>query len=404
MTKRIIAKQTVLAYPGFNKPFEIHTDASHYQLGAVISQEGKPVAFYSRKLNDAQTRYTTTERELLSIVETLKAYRNILLGHKIKVYTDHKNLVYKHFNTERVMRWRLVLEEYGPELVYIKGENNIVADALSRLRLTEQDFSLEAFPLEHDEVPEEYPLRFEAIAAGQANWAQLQKKLQDDPENYKVTEYKHSDTTYNIITRGDKIVVDRGKEFAAEVQAAIQDEYGCRRKLITTRNPQANAVVERIHQVVHQMIRSQEIGGKEDYDALPFGWDGILAAIRRAVNSTVHTTTEATPTQLVYGRDALLNISFQANWEYIKQKKQKVILQNNKRENATRIPHQCSVGDRVMVKQQPNRKHGGPRHKGPYTITQVNDDNGTVKLQQAANNGGAVFQTWNIRNLDPCRD
>ena len=49
------------------------------------------------------------------------------------VYTDHKNITYKFFNTERVMRWRLILEEFGPELKYIKGENNVVADALSLL-------------------------------------------------------------------------------------------------------------------------------------------------------------------------------------------------------------------------------------------------------------------------------
>ena len=75
--KKLIAKETLLTYPNFNKTFEIHTDASKVQLGACISQEGKPVAFYSRKLNPAQTRYTTTERELLSIVETLKEFRNI---------------------------------------------------------------------------------------------------------------------------------------------------------------------------------------------------------------------------------------------------------------------------------------------------------------------------------------
>ena len=102
MAKQVIAREEMLAYPDFSKTFTIHTDASHYQLGGVISQDGKPTAFCSRKLNDAQTRYTTTERELLSIVETLKEYRNILLGHKIEVFTDHKNLVYKHFNTERV--------------------------------------------------------------------------------------------------------------------------------------------------------------------------------------------------------------------------------------------------------------------------------------------------------------
>ena len=136
--KRIISKNTLLTYPDFSKPFDIHTDASHTQLGAVLSQGNKPIAFYSRKLNPAQTRYTTTERELLAIVETLKEFRNILLGQSIRVYTDHKNLTYKEFNTERVMRWRLLIEEFGPELIYIKGETNIVADALSRLNLIDK--------------------------------------------------------------------------------------------------------------------------------------------------------------------------------------------------------------------------------------------------------------------------
>ena len=89
--KRIVGKETLLAYPNFDEVFDIHTDASHTQLGAVISQKGAPIAFYSRKLNPAQTRYMTTERELLVIVETLKEFRNILLGQQIRVYTDHKN-------------------------------------------------------------------------------------------------------------------------------------------------------------------------------------------------------------------------------------------------------------------------------------------------------------------------
>ena len=97
----------------------------------MISQNKKPIAFYSRKLSDAQTRYTTTERKLLAIVETLKEFRNILLGQRICIFTDCLNLTYKNFNTERVMRWRLILEEYGPILEYIKGENNVVADALN---------------------------------------------------------------------------------------------------------------------------------------------------------------------------------------------------------------------------------------------------------------------------------
>lgn len=98
--KLLIAKETLVTYPDFTLPFEIHTDASLLQLGACISQGGRPVAFYSRKLNPAQTRYTTTERELLSIVETLKEFRNILLGQQIIVHTDHENLTYKTFNSD----------------------------------------------------------------------------------------------------------------------------------------------------------------------------------------------------------------------------------------------------------------------------------------------------------------
>ena len=145
--KLLIAKETLLTYPNFNKTFEIHTDASKVQLGACISQEGKPIAFYSRKLTDAQTRYTTTERELLSIVETLKEFRTILLGQKIVIHTDHQNLTYKQFNSERVMRWRLYIEEYSPDLQYIPGDKNVVADALSRLDKDESPLndSLEAF-------------------------------------------------------------------------------------------------------------------------------------------------------------------------------------------------------------------------------------------------------------------
>jgi RNase H-like domain found in reverse transcriptase len=160
MAKKIIAREVMLAYPDFNKPFKIHTDASHYQLRAVISQKGKPIAFYSPKLNPPQMRYTTTERELLSIVETLKEYRNILLGQQIEGFTDHKNLVYKTFNTERVMRWRLIIEEFGPKLAYIKGASKIVADALGRMHLTEQDFGPEVFATDAEagDFPANFPL------------------------------------------------------------------------------------------------------------------------------------------------------------------------------------------------------------------------------------------------------
>ena len=133
--KKYVAKETSLAHPDFAKPFEVHADSSAYQLGGVISQENRPIAFFSRKLNSAQKNYPITEKELLSIVETLKEYKYLLLGNKIKVFTDHKNLTYTEtqHTCDRVLRQRLVLEEYGCEIVYIEGTKNVVADALSRL-------------------------------------------------------------------------------------------------------------------------------------------------------------------------------------------------------------------------------------------------------------------------------
>ena len=77
-----------------------------------------------------------TEIELLAIIETLKEFRGMLWGQRIKVYTDHKNLTTEALGltSNRVYRWRLILEEYGPDIVYIKGAENTVADAISRLK------------------------------------------------------------------------------------------------------------------------------------------------------------------------------------------------------------------------------------------------------------------------------
>ncbi len=131
--KATIAKEVVLAYPDFTKPFEIYTDASTMQLGSVITQGNKPIAFFSRRLSAMQTKCSVTRIELLAIVETLKEFLGMLWGQTIKVYTDHKNPTQDALGltSDRVYRWQLLLEEFAPEIVYIKGIHNMVADAIS---------------------------------------------------------------------------------------------------------------------------------------------------------------------------------------------------------------------------------------------------------------------------------
>ena len=101
----------------------------------VITQQNRPIAFFSRKLSETQQKYSVTEIELLAIVKTLKEFKGMLWGQRIKVYTDHKNLIQDALGltSDRVYRWRLLLEEYGPEIIHIKGIHNTVADAISRL-------------------------------------------------------------------------------------------------------------------------------------------------------------------------------------------------------------------------------------------------------------------------------
>ena len=219
--KTVVTRETLLHYPDFNKPFDIHTDASHTQLGSVISQNNKPVAFYSCKLSPAQTRYTTTERELLSIVETFKEFRNILLGQQLRVYTDHKNLTCKNFNTERVMRWRLILEEYNPELIYLPGDKNIVADALSRLELTTDDLSItnlspilkngimagsETLNSLEELNDDAFALTYKTIAAEQQQDKLLIDKVKTD-SNYTVKTFHGGGKKRSLITHKDKIVL-----------------------------------------------------------------------------------------------------------------------------------------------------------------------------------------------------
>jgi transposase InsO family protein len=195
-----------------------------------------------------------------------------------------------------------------------------------------------------------------------------------------------------------EIIYDRGSEFMGVFAEMVARDYNIKRRPITVQNPQANAIIERIHQTLGNIIRTFELHtNTEDIEE---SWSGILSAAMFALRSTIHTTLQATPMQLVFGRDAILNIKFQADWNIIKQRKQKMIDLNNQRENSKRLEYEYKVNDKVLldVKDITKAKYAKNPYKGPYHVLQVND-NGTVLLDM-----GHLIDTVNIRNIKPYKE
>jgi len=560
--KEAIAENVMLAFPDFTKEFHIYTDASDYQLGAVITQEGRPLAFYSRKLNAAQKRYTTGEQELLSIVETLKEFRNILLGQRLVVHTDHKNILYGNLANDRIARWRLLLEEFGPEYRHIAGRDNVVADALSRLDMQEDvsdaetcaqmfacymagytrdenwdsnDAPAYTYAVKGSKTHYELPMApaalhqaqqadkklMEAVKStdskkqylsqtlegvelytldgkvvvpralqarivewyhkylghpgstrlmetiNQTLWwpslrkdveqhvrtcrtCQLQKRTKNkkyghlppkeaedavpwkrvnvdmigpftvrdanrkkhelraltmiDPATgwFEIKDVKHAnaqevsaafdDTWLCRYPRPQYLGFDGGSEFKS-VFEQMRRNYEMKKKPSTSYNPQSNGIIERVHQVLNDILRTFELEKKELDERDP--WGQFLSTVGFAIRSSYHTTLGATPGQLVYGRDMILPMPFEPNWELIKSKRQAEINRSNARENKSRVPHEYKPGDKVLYTIP--RKQGklkGPR-TGPHEVVQVNN-NGTLLVRR-----GHVTETINIRLLTP---
>ena len=210
--KKVIGHEYLWTYPDLNILFKMNMDVSSTCLGAVILQRGKPINFYSRKLNPTQRNYTMTERELLSILETLKESRNALLWHKIIVHTDHKNLTYKNSNTEHVMWWCLVIKEFGPELKYVKVKNNVVSNVFSRIEFSPNTTKLNIFKCfgydGKDILPQSYPIQYYYISREKNKEKYILSEL-NSHKYYEFITFCGGDKTHELVWHKGKTVLPR---------------------------------------------------------------------------------------------------------------------------------------------------------------------------------------------------
>ena len=141
--KSVLINFPVLKSPDFSSPFQLAVDASDTGVGAILTQldeEGKslPVAYFSKKLSPAQKKYSTIEKEALSLVLAINHFEVYLSSSltPIKVWTDHNPLLFlnKFRNkNQRLMRWSLILQEWDLDINHIAGKHNVIPDALSRI-------------------------------------------------------------------------------------------------------------------------------------------------------------------------------------------------------------------------------------------------------------------------------
>jgi len=140
-SKEKLARAALLAHPGAGAELALFTDASEQSVGAALQQRCDdgwgPLAFFSKKLSPAETKYSAFDRELLAIYLAIKHFRHMLEARKFAVYTDHRPLTFAfrqrpERSTPRQFRHLDYIGQFTTDIRHVTGERNVVADALSR--------------------------------------------------------------------------------------------------------------------------------------------------------------------------------------------------------------------------------------------------------------------------------
>ena len=177
--------------------------------------------------------------------------------------------------------------------------------------------------------------------------------------------------------RPSRVLFDAGGEFNNQAFQALLTKWFIKPEPITVKNPTANAIVERMHQVLGNMLRAQLVKtyGQEDVVA------ELTSAAAFGIRASMHGTNKATPAQLVYGKDLILRTQMETNLELIRSRREAAIHQNNRRENKRRIPYKYKAGDKVLIL----ATSFDPKlqlHDGPYKVLAYNTSNGILHIQR----------------------
>nr|GEW22957.1 reverse transcriptase domain-containing protein [Tanacetum cinerariifolium] len=170
MQKRKLTEAPILIAPDWDTPFELMCDASDFAIGTVLGQHQdkhfRPIHYASKTMTEAESNYTTTEKEMLAVVYAFEKFRSYLIMNKSIVYMDHSALKYlfaKKDSKIRLLRWVLLLQEFTFKVIDTKGAENLAADHLSELENPHQNV------LDPKELNESFPLETLNLVSSRGN-------------------------------------------------------------------------------------------------------------------------------------------------------------------------------------------------------------------------------------------
>jgi hypothetical protein len=150
--KEKITKRPILILPNFGKTFQVICDAGGVAIGAVLSQDNRPVTYFSEKLNETKRKYSTYDKEFYAIIQALKKWRHYLVLQEFVLYSDNQALQFitrQEKMNHRHEKWVEFMQNFTFVIKHIAGNANKVVDALRRRCLILQEFQVESLGFEH---------------------------------------------------------------------------------------------------------------------------------------------------------------------------------------------------------------------------------------------------------------
>nr|GEV26780.1 hypothetical protein [Tanacetum cinerariifolium] len=360
--KKKLTEAPILIAPNWDQPFELMCDASDFAVGAVLGQRIEKhfrlIHYASKTMTEAESNYTTTEKEMLAVVYAFKKFCSYLIMNKSIVYTDHSALKYlfaKKDAKARLLRWIVLLQEFDFKVVDIKGARNYAADHLSRLENPYENVFdpkeiNEFFPLEtisklshHDqrqEVVDILTACYSGPTEGHYDANYITKKAFDSgfywPTIYKdafdlvAVDYlskwveakalptndarvvvKFLKSLFSWFGTPKAIISNRGTHFCNDQFAKVMSKYGVRHRLSTAYHPQTSSQVEVTNRGLKRILE-RTVGENR---AL---WTDKLDDALCAFRTTFKTPIGCTPYRIVYGKSCHLPLELEhkAYWAF----------------------------------------------------------------------------------------